>query len=62
MATLKQGKFQGEAAKDAHLTQQQFSRVKNGDNCNIMTYLKTCHAVGLRMELRPIRHKASATK
>ena len=58
----KQGKSQSEIAKEAHLTQQQFSRVENGDNCNIMTYLKACHAVGLKMELRPIRHKASATK
>lgn len=50
----KQGKSQGEIAKKAHLTQQQFSRVENGDNCNILTYLKACHAVGLKMELRPI--------
>lgn len=50
----KQGKTQGEVAKKAHLTQQQFSRVENGDNCNIMTYLKACHAVGLKIELRPI--------
>ena len=42
----RQGKSQGEVAKEAHLTQQQFSRVENGDNCNIMTYLKACHAVG----------------
>jgi HTH-type transcriptional regulator/antitoxin HipB len=51
----KQGKSQGDIARKANLTQQQFSRVENGDNCNIMTYLKACHAVGLRMELRPIR-------
>jgi HTH-type transcriptional regulator / antitoxin HipB len=56
----RQGKSQGEIAKSAKLTQQQFSRVENGDNCSIMTYLKACHAVGLRMELHPIRHKASA--
>jgi DNA-binding XRE family transcriptional regulator len=37
----KQGKTQSEAAKEAHLTQQQFSRVENGDNCNILTYLKS---------------------
>ncbi len=58
----KQGKSQGEVAKEARLTQQQFSRVVNGDNCNIMTYLKACHAVGLRMELRPIKHKTSAVE
>ena len=57
-----QGKSQGEAAREAHLTQQQFSRVENGDNCNIMTYLKACHAVGLKMELRPIRRKTSSVK
>lgn len=58
----KQGKSQSEAAKEAHLTQQQISRVENGDNCNIMTYLKACHAVGLKMELRPIRHRVPATE
>ena len=59
----KQGMSQSDVAKEAHLTQQQFSRVENGDNCNIMTYLKACHAVGLKMELQPIRpHKASVTE
>lgn len=50
----KQGISQRDAAREAHLTQQQFSRVEKGENCNIMTYLKACHAVGLRMELKPI--------
>lgn len=51
----KQGISQRRAAKEAHLTQQQFSRVENGENCNIITYLKACHAVGLKMELRSIK-------
>lgn len=58
----KQGKTQSEVAKEAHLTQQQFSRVENGDNCNIMTYLKACHAIGLTLEIRPIRDKKSVVK
>jgi HTH-type transcriptional regulator / antitoxin HipB len=43
------GLSQKELAEAAHLTQQQVSKVENGTNCNIMTYLKASHAVGLRM-------------
>ena len=43
------GLSQKELADAAHLTQQQVSKVENGTNCNIMTYLKASHAVGLRM-------------
>jgi transcriptional regulator with XRE-family HTH domain len=50
----KQGKSQSDAAKDANLTQQQFSRVENGDNCTIWTYLKACHAVGLKLEVKQV--------
>jgi HTH-type transcriptional regulator/antitoxin HipB len=51
---IKQGKSQGEAANSAHLTQQQFSRVENGENCNIITYLKACRAVGLKIVTTPV--------
>jgi HTH-type transcriptional regulator / antitoxin HipB len=51
---IKQGKSQGEAANGAHLTQQQFSRVENGENCNIITYLKACRAVGLKVVATPV--------
>lgn len=57
-----QGKSQSEVAKKAHLTQQQFSRVENGDNCNIMTYLKACRAVGLKLAVEPAKRTRSLTR
>ncbi len=50
----KKGLSQERIAKKAHLTQQQVSKVENGINCNILTYLKACHAVGLKLELKAI--------
>ena len=55
-ARKKSGLSQKELARAAHLTQQQVSRVENGANCNIMTYLKAGKAIGLRLKLsRPGR-------
>ena len=48
-ARVKTGLSQKELAKAAHLTQQQVSKVENGTNCNIMTYLKASRAIGLRL-------------
>jgi Helix-turn-helix. len=45
------GLSQKELAEAAHLTQQQVSKVENGTNCNIITYLKASRAVGLRLNL-----------
>jgi HTH-type transcriptional regulator / antitoxin HipB len=53
---LKTGLSQKELAKAAHLTQQQVSKVENGTNCNIMTYLKVSHAIGLRLGLKRFTH------
>ena len=50
-ARKKAGLSQKDLAKAAHLTQQQISKVENGSNCNIMTYLKASHAIGLRFGL-----------
>lgn len=50
-ARKKAGLSQKDLAKAAHLTQQQVSKVENGVNCNIMTYLKASHAIGLRFGL-----------
>ncbi|OQY31152.1 MAG: transcriptional regulator [Spirochaetaceae bacterium 4572_59] len=46
-AREKSGLSQIEVAKRAHVTQQQLSKIENGRNCNIMTFLKVCHALGL---------------
>jgi DNA-binding XRE family transcriptional regulator len=45
------GLSQKELADAAHLTQQQVSKVENGVNCNIKTYLKASRAIGLRLNL-----------
>jgi HTH-type transcriptional regulator/antitoxin HipB len=42
------GLSQKEIAEAAHITQQQVSKVENGTNCNILTYLKVSHAIGLK--------------
>jgi HTH-type transcriptional regulator/antitoxin HipB len=41
------GFSQKELAEAAHLTQQQVSKIENGENCNILTYLKASRAIGL---------------
>ena len=50
-ARRKAGLSQKELAEAAHLTQQQVSKVENGSNCNIMTYLKASRAIGLHVRL-----------
>lgn len=47
----KAGLSQKELAQAAHLTQQQVSKVENGINCNIMTYLKASRAIGFKLRL-----------
>ena len=45
------GFSQKELAEAAHLTQQQVSKIENGENCNILTYLKASRAIGLNFSL-----------
>jgi len=45
----KNGLSQNEVAKKAHITQQQLSKIENGENCNILTLLKVCNALGLEL-------------
>ena len=56
----KSGLTQSEIAKAAHLTQQQVSKVENGVNCNIMTYLKVGHAMGLSLSIHPLKMRKYA--
>lgn len=37
-------------AKTAHLTQQQISKIENGENCNIDTYFKVMAALGMNFK------------
>ena len=45
------GLSQQDVAKRAKITQQQLSRVENGINCNLTTFLKVCNALGLKIDL-----------
>jgi HTH-type transcriptional regulator/antitoxin HipB len=49
------GISQNEIAQQANLTQQQVSKLENGENCTIMTYLKASKAVGFMLSLQPRR-------
>lgn len=49
------GISQEEIAEQARLTQQQISKLENGENCNIMTYLKASQAIGFKLTLQPRR-------
>ncbi len=42
-----EGLSQGVIARLAHLTQQQVSKIENGENCNIDTYFKAMAALGM---------------
>ena len=41
------GLSQIEVAKKANVTQQQLSKIENGINCNMSTFLKVCNALGI---------------
>ena len=45
------GWTQAEAARRANVTQQQVSRLENGVNCNMTTFLKICQALELKLDL-----------
>lgn len=47
-----QGLTQKEVAEKAHITQQQLSKVENGENCNIITFLKVCRALELELNFK----------
>ena len=48
------GLSQQELAKKAHITQQQLSRIESGMNCNLLTFLKLCHALRVKLYLSNI--------
>ena len=52
------GWTQKETAEQAQITQQQMSKVENGINCNMITFLKVCQALGLRVDLGKEKQKA----
>ena len=49
------GISQKELAKKAHITQQQLSKVENGINCNMVTFLKVCNALDMKIGIKKAR-------
>ena len=52
---LKSGLTQKELADRASITQQQLSRIENGFNSNIMTYIKVFKAIGLSLKFSKMK-------
>ena len=46
-AREKKGLTQRELAQKSHVTQQQLSKIENGVNCNMLTFIKVSSALGL---------------
>jgi DNA-binding XRE family transcriptional regulator len=45
------GFSQEELAKRSHITQQQLSKIENGYNCNLLTFIKVSSTLGLSINL-----------
>ena len=50
-AREERGLSQIEVAAKAQVTQQQLSKIENGINCNMLTFLKVCHALDLNLKV-----------
>jgi len=50
-AREKSGLTQKELAQKSHVTQQQLSKIENGINCNMLTFIKVSNALGLGLTL-----------
>jgi DNA-binding XRE family transcriptional regulator len=45
------GISQKELAEKSHITQQQLSKIENGYNCNLLTFIKISSTLGLSINL-----------
>jgi DNA-binding XRE family transcriptional regulator len=45
------GISQKELAQKSHITQQQLSKIENGYNCNLLTFIKVSSTLGLSFKL-----------
>ena len=50
-AREQKGLTQMELAQKSHVTQQQLSKIENGINCNMLTFIKVSSALGLGITL-----------
>jgi len=50
-AREQKGLTQRELAQKSHVTQQQLSKIENGVNCNMLTFIKVSSALGLDLTL-----------
>jgi ribosome-binding protein aMBF1 (putative translation factor) len=50
-AREQRGSSQRELAQKSHVTQQQLSKIENGINCNLLTFIKVSFALGLDLTL-----------
>jgi len=50
-AREKSGMTQKELAKKSHVTQQQLSKIENGVNCNMLTFIRVSSALGLGLSI-----------
>jgi DNA-binding XRE family transcriptional regulator len=53
----KKGISQIELASKAKITQQQLSKIENGINCNITTFLKVCNALDIKVDIHSQKKK-----
>ncbi|HPY86459.1 MAG TPA: helix-turn-helix transcriptional regulator [Spirochaetota bacterium] len=53
----KLGLTQTEVAKKAKITQQQLSKIENGGNFNILTFIKVCKALNLDFDFINLNKK-----
>ena len=53
------GISQKELALKANITQQQLSKIENGINCNIATFIKVCSALNLKIDFHKKKIKAA---
>ena len=51
------GLSQQQLAQKAHITQQQLSKIENGINCNMETFLKVCHALNMKIDIKHTNSK-----
>jgi len=50
-AREKKGLTQKELAQKSNVTQQQLSKIENGINCNMLTFIKVSNALGLGLKV-----------